>query len=449
MASLLHYVGIVAALLTLGLLLWRLTAAMAIASLAIAIAMDCFDLGKQGLDLGVFVYPEDVACVILLCAGLLTIVRARKLPPRSAWPLLALFVLMVVNMARGAVQFGVKPSGNGTRDLAYLIIPPLAIMFLRADLQLNWVRLAKWLGLLGLALAVLAASRWADLLPTPASASDDDFREIARVLNSEYAMVLGQALLAALSLQVARGFSWWGLILAGAFSIEILFLQHRTVWMALVVGLMWLALRTTRLSRTFWLGASIAAISTILMCFAIVPQFKDGTWTLIAANVEEALGDNSTWTWRTQGFNEVFDRAFSGGVGELWIGPPAGRDLGSEASFASVHIHDRYVATFAYYGILGEILFVAWLLIVARGIGGWIRVHRRIDRDHQVGRVLLQSIFLTLITFFIPYNGSLALGGVFGLAWAVSTIKPIRVKTRHGDCELIPRVREPQLSSVR
>jgi len=423
MSSTLFSFPVLFSLLTIVILLCRFPVHTAVASIGLAIVLDCLEIGKEGFDLGITIYPYDIACAILLCAGCIAIVRWRKLPSNGWWFAFGLFGLAVFNLIRGAAENGTKPAGNGIRRLTYLIVPSIAFMLLRPALRLDSARLAKWLSLAGLVFAGIAVCRWAGVLPSPEWSSQDNFREIPRVLNAESAMLLGQAFLAVLYLQIGRGFSWWGVTLAGTLGFELLFLQHRSVWMATIVGVTWLAIRTAGSSKRLLIGGAIGAICALAIWSAISPSVTNRFSTVIGENIEETEQSNSTWAWRTKGYEEALDRTFSGSTDEIWFGPPAGRNL-SGASIASIYIHDRYVDTVVYYGILGEILFVIWLLFVARGVFGGMALPGSQDRGGQLGRVFLQALLLAQLTYFIPYSGGMPLGAVMGLLWVVSTIPP-------------------------
>ncbi|PYV76642.1 MAG: hypothetical protein DMG96_13475, partial [Acidobacteria bacterium] len=116
-------------------LLWRYAVGIVLIVIAIAIALDCLMLGKEGMDVGINVYVDDVACVVLLSAGVLVAWRKGRFPDSSSWPAFTLFALMAVNLARGVSEFGWKPAGNGARNLLYLIVPTVALLLLRPALR--------------------------------------------------------------------------------------------------------------------------------------------------------------------------------------------------------------------------------------------------------------------------------------------------------------------------
>jgi O-antigen ligase len=208
------------------------------------------------------------------------------------------------------------------------------------------------------------------VLPTP-EVFTGDFRTIVRVLTSSYAMVMALAFIAVLANQIIRGLQATGLLTAGIFGLFVLALQHRSVWTASVVGVAWLAFRTFRLANRRWIQVSLVAVPVIALgiAFLFVSGRADNVISLAKANIEETRQSNSTWAWRVDGFSEATDRALSNGLLDLAVGPPAGRDLTDVATEASIHIHDQYIATFAYYGVAGLLVFVVWMGMLARHIG--------------------------------------------------------------------------------
>jgi hypothetical protein len=404
------------------LLLWQYPTRVGLIAMATAIGLDCLQVGTQGIDLGITVYADDIACLALLSAGLMVALRRRKLPERNCWPLFLLFALTAINLARGVSEFGLKPAGNGARSLGYLIVPPLSFVLLRPALRLDPQRIAKWLSSIGFALAVLAAARWTGLLPTPQEITENDFREVVRVLPAGDAMILGQGLLAIVFLQVTRGMRCWGVSLAGILAITAVALQHRSVWLSLLVGVMWLAARSFPLSQKVWLQLAAGAFVglTIAATTLIAAGGVDKVLSLGKANFDETQQDNSTWSWRVQGFAEATDRIFSSDLLETLLGPPSGRDLSSDGNVASIHVHSRYVGTLAYYGIVGLTGLIAWLSIVSQKVGGWAGPTQGETCESRLGRIFLQALLLSQLTYLVAYSGEIMQGGVIALIWLAS-----------------------------
>jgi len=407
-------------------LLWQYPIPVALIAVTTPTVLDCLQLGKDGIEVGgINVYIDDIACLVLLVAGAVVVFRRGRLPERGTWAAITLFALAATNLARGSIEFGLKPAGNGARSLICLIVPSIALILLRPALRLCPQRLANWLAGFGCALVIVAVCRWSGVLPMPTVA--DDFREVSRALPAEYAIVIGQSLLAIVYLQISRGVKWWGMCLAGILATTTLTLQHRSVWVSTFVGLTWLSVRTMKLSHGFWfrlVGTTFVGL-TLISTIAGSKNI-DRVVSLARINFEETQRQDSTWNWRVEGFAEATDRVFSSDTFEMLLGPPSGRDLGSRASLASVDIHSRYVATLAYYGIFGAMVLIIWLSAVARKVGGWVRDRRGGSRETQVGTAFLQALLLSQLTYFVPYSGGMLQGAITAVIWLAARSRPLR-----------------------
>lgn len=395
----------------------RLTGLTKLALLAVlaALFLDCFQTGATGADYGVTLYVDDFTSAVLLFVGAAAFVKTQRVPARSTWPLFILFGLVVLNLFRGIAAVGLRPAGNLARTLIYLIAPPLAAGLLHSQLRIDPKRLAKWLCGLGLAVALVAIGRWAGVIAMPPELLDK-LREVPRTLPADYGMIVGQALLAAICLQIINGSSWSGTFITGILAIVTIVLQIRSVWAATLIGALWLVVRTARYSRQ--VRPQLACLVILGGCLFAVPEtWRDKIGEVFATNVGEIYQEDSTWQWRVQGYTEATSRLFASDYLEVLVGPPAGKQFDSNASFASIHIHSRYFDTLAYYGILGTIALFAWLWLLAKRVMGWSDADRSRERDFRIGRAFLQSLLVSQLVYFIPYFGTIPQGVVLGLIW--------------------------------
>src|SRR5262249_16786418 len=157
-----------------------------------------------------------------------------------------------------------------------------------------------------------------------------------------------------------------------------------------------------RSSQRRWLQLAGAALIGLTMMAITLSATggMDRVISLVTANIDETQQQDSTWSWRVNGFVEATERLFSADTFEMLVCPPSGRNETS-ASVASVHIHNRYIATLAYYGILGCAVLLIWLFVVARKIGGWVRPNRRTNPEVRAGSAFLQALLLSQLTYFI------------------------------------------------
>jgi hypothetical protein len=422
--------ALVAAGFLLLLLAWHRPKWVVFAVLVAASLLDCLQVGVDGLDLGVNVYIDDVACAMMLGTGVLVLLRCRKGVPRDAIPCLLLMALIGLSFTRGVGSFGLKPAGNSARNLFAFTASALAIMLLRPVVHVDSARLARLLGCAGIALCAVAVLRWAGALPMPV-AFEENFREVVRCLPSDHAIVVGQAFIAAVYLLIVdrrRGWWWWAA--AGMFAVVTLALQHRSVWVATFAGAAWLAFRTGRRSPVRWLALGAAAC--VALCFVVVadPTLLGSASEMINTNVSETESANSTWAWRVQGYTEAADRVFAGAATDMLIGPPAGWAAHSDASFASTHIHSRYVDTLAYYGLAGVSLLLVWFAVLIHRSRGRGHTGSRIQLRSQNFPVLVQALLVSELVYLVPYFGGMLQGAVLGLLWISATQETFQPRTR-------------------
>ena len=425
-----QYFAILVAGLVLFLLMWHRPGWAISATISLAALLDCFQVGARGVDMGVNLYIDDAAGAVLLLTVFVVLIRHRKGIPLDAVPCALLLALVALNFTRGLGAFGLRAAGNYTRNLSMFAVPAFAIMLLRPVVSVETRRLARWLGWAGIILCAIAVLRWAGVLSMPVEL-EDNLREVVRALPSDYAMVIGQAFIAVIYLQiVGRRAGWWWAV-AGMLGVAIIFLQHRSVWVATAAGLGWLAVRTARSCPVPWL--SVAATGAVAMGLVVVadPTVATTVTSVVSANALETQGERSTWEWRVQGFVEATDRVFAGDATDMVIGPPAGWAANSNASFASKHIHDRYVDTLANYGVFGLATLIVWLGVLAkrasRGRGRTTTKRFRGESDSP----LLQALLLSELVYLIPYFGGVLQGASLGLIWLATQHKGLPLETGH------------------
>jgi uncharacterized membrane protein YjjB (DUF3815 family) len=401
------------------LVMWYRPGWAVFAAISSAVLLDCLEVGTDGLNLGVNVYVDDLACLALLLTGVLLLIRYRKgvrkgIPP-DAVPCVILLTLLVLSLSRGVSIFGLKQAGNGVRSLFAFTVPALAIMLLRPVLRLDAGRLARWLGWAGSCFCAIALLRWVGALPTPVSLQSD-LREVARTLNADPALVVGQAFIASIYLVIKerrRGWWWWAA--AGMFGVVTLTLQHRSVWVATAAGAVWLTFRTGRLSPVRWLALGATAMVAFFFIMITDSAIMESVREIVGSDVSEMRSEHSTWAWRVQGYTEATDRVFASGAVDLLLGPPAGWSANSEGSSASIHIHGRYVETLAYNGFVGASVLLVWFVVLIQRVRRRAHTPSKMQLLSRSSRALLQAILISELVYFIPYGGGILQSAVLGL----------------------------------
>lgn len=418
--------SVVCGSLLLGLA-WQRPSWVIFASLASAALFDLFGIGAHGINVGIFVYFDDVACAIVLGTALLVLLRYTSRSLVDLLPCAGLLALVLVSFSRGVSIYGLKQAGNSSRDVFCFAAPAFAIMVLLPTLRLAHDRLARWVVYAGLCLSAIALLRWIGVLPTPVELSDN-MRELVRTIPSDFAIVVGQACIAAIYLQLVerRGAWWWGA--AGILGVITLALQHRSVWSATVAGVAWLALRNARrISPIRWFVMGVAIIGTLGGIAVAAPGVLGLADSIISVNVAETQSNDNTWEWRVKGYQEATDRALGGETIDLLIGPPAGWAANSGGSFASTHIHSRYVSMLAYYGITGCVCLLLWFVFLIKRIAQSGRRSCNGVPIEAGGATLLEALLLSEIIYQIPYSGGILQCALLGLLWVAARQRIVQV----------------------
>lgn len=411
-------VGLVT-LIVAAALLWRFPVQMGASVVVLVGVVDCLQVWTSGITLGIFLYPNDIACAFLLGAAAVVTIRNGGISREFCWGALMLLGLTVLDFIRGTLEFGVKPAGNQARNIAYLLVPIVAFTSMQAGKRLRPAHIVVLLSGLSWVFIAIAILRWMAVLPTPEEIVDSDaIRDVIRVVPADGAMIIGQALIAVLGIQLIRGVRTAGVLTASCFVSVLFALQHRSVWMATSAGIAWLIIRSWHYSGPQWKRlAAIALVGlTAASAFLIATGQSAKIVSLAKSNIDETRRDDSTWEWRVGGFSEAIERSFSSGVIAAAFGPPAGRDSDDTADEASVHIHNRYIYILAYYGVTGLAIFGIWIW----RFGARLRRFRHISMDQSrslVEPAVLEAMLISELTYFIAYTGGLLHGAILAALW--------------------------------
>jgi hypothetical protein len=416
-----------------GLLLvatWHRPGWVIFVALSVAALLDLFQIGVGGINLGISLYIDDAACLLVLGAGLLALKRYPKNFSYDAVPCLVLMALVALSFGRGISPFGLKAAGNSSRTLFTFVAPVLAVMLLWPVFQLDAGRLARWLGWAGFCLSGVALLRWGGVLPIPIEL-EDNVREVVRSLNSDYAFIVGLAFVAAIYLPLVERRSAWWWMGAGLLGAVTLALQHRSVWTATVVGLAWLVLRNARrVAPLRWLAVGAAGCIVLVVIVVAIPQTLESADAIVTTNAREVQSKHSTWAWRVSGYDEATTRLLDSDSLDMLVGPPAGWATDTDASFAARIIHSRYISTLACYGLVGFAVLLIWFGMFAKTIGSAAQLHRRRPSRNRPGTTFLEALFLSELVYMVPYTGGILEAAVLGLIWVAAKQNAIPIFAR-------------------
>lgn len=301
------------------------------------------------LPLGLHIYAQDIALVLLLGAAALRYLLGMARLDRSRVAVLTLLALVVFSIGRGIAANGVTAAGVESRGFFWLF----AGMAYFSSFEYGETRIAEMVRLwqkAACALILIAVFRWiATGLQLGIAASwAVPGAPAMRVLNSAEAMFLCVALFFSLALKASRRGRKWQQNLYYAIGPALILLQHRTVWVITAVGMVWMFRRQARLLRRSLLPIAAALGAGAVL---VVSLFGIG---FVAESLQQSATSSNSFIWRASGWYQlVFLR--NADAAHLLFGDPFG--TGFERLIANVRVdftpHDFYIETYLRLGIAG------------------------------------------------------------------------------------------------
>jgi hypothetical protein len=361
----------------------------------------------------------DVIFVLVLGAGLARLLRVRTFTPQLRW-LLLLGLVLLFSLARGMVSIGPQPAVNDVRQYLEFVGPALYIATFRPSPAL-YDRMGRlWLLAAGGMLA-LVTLRWLAVfagvhLGVPMEQFGDD--TAIRVIDGPFAFFVATAALLTLPAWQLKGRRASRL---RAFSVLLLLyvmlLDRRTVWVAIVAGVVVLMLRNRRFGKkALALLAAAAFVAT-----AVFVAFPGG------ASSQEPLARSATsggtLTWRVIGWQELVS-SWSRNPANWLVGEPFGSGFQREVEGSQVqaHPHNFYIETMLRTGMTGLVALLALTVGLLRALwrtGGRAGVGWR--GRGLFGPDLLPALLAMQVVWFITWVPGPEQGVVTGLAIALVT----------------------------
>ena len=384
--------------------------------------IDTLTMGDGQISLGINLFYADIALgMIALIAGL-RLVFASDFPKKNgAWLLFC--ALICVSLLTGLISYG-STAGVQARPYFYFMVTGLyAMSFAMTNERLRFVFNA----LAGTAclLICLAIYRWvvyytpiSSLLPAGGVYNVDG---PIRVIYSNQALVIAQVLVAGFFFAAAsRGFTV-ARLLSPVLLGTTLVLQHRSVWLAALIGvLVRLLLGRSRSGSPFGqlvIVAGIVAATTVPLVFT---EKLSGVTQQIGASTSSALEGEGSAGERLRSWNEIVKNWYGAGVRSIVIGQSFGTDnsryvTDSRGAMRKINYmaHNLFVQTLFNTGLLGLLAFFATTSYLIRGL-------YRICRDGHGGteaEVLLVLIAMQL-AYYVPYGTDYLQSSLFGIALA-------------------------------
>lgn len=395
----------VAALALLGLgaviLLWLLETVIrrsdvGLALVLLAVAVSVLEIRAEVSFGGLLVTSLDATGGLLGVAAVARLLRGRTVAPLQ-WLLIALLVAIASSALAGISTFGLGTAVNEARSFVRFLAPTLYLSTAAGDdervdrLVLPWATFAAFLVLLTIA-------RWGGLA---AGIGAWWMRESGtiRVIDSFSTLVVLEVLLIAWAAR--RPVPRWVAAATPVLLATLVLLQHRTLWVALAVAALVLAVRRRHIARRMIPAAVVSIVVGTVLAFTVF-----GDPASIREDLETSATNAETFEWRVEGWRQLVFETGPDTPTEVLVGLPfgAGFDRRIEGQIISVTPHNFLVETYLRMGLIGLGLLVAVYLLTIRALllG---RVRRRYLHDDVLLAIMVVQLLFMQTSHLAPEQG--------------------------------------------
>ncbi len=352
-------------------------------------------------------YPGDLLAAALAVAAAIRW-RRRAGDRHLKGLLLAFIALLSLSVVRGVVAFGLEESVAAAREL--LGFATAAAFFSTVSTTPRLIRSVRtWL--LAASAVVLAGALgfWVERGFGTYQGSGE------RALNAQQALIVLMAVVVTIIFPLFRGpILRWAVPAAGV--VVLVLSTQRTVWAAAAVATaVLMSARPGGRARAEVNRARLLALGAVLAVVLLVAAGPQGARSDLTTGYERATGEETTFSWRLEGWSALLERQLSGTLVDLVIGSPSGTGEARVINGATVEVgaHSMYVSTFTMTGIIGIALLV-WAYLAA-----FVACRRRLlSNSTFVGQaaVLFMVLLALDLTFFVGYPSAAISGLILGLA---------------------------------
>jgi O-antigen ligase len=369
--------------------------------------------------IGISVYPEDIVYSVLALAGMIRLAQfgPRKYlrSPYMGWIFFGMLIL--VAFIRGVVAFGPGAAGVEVRKFFYFFSGTLYFgTFALSSTKIKSI--SKIWFCVSILLVLCAFLRWyAELLGLP-MAEKWSSRGAMRVLSAAETFFLAQALLVCLYLRMGRGIAFEMRHFAILLLPVVLLLQHRTVWVVLLVSIFFILLREGMLRKRVLLVISTGSVAIAVVLLIVVGDHEMDKLIASAANL-------STWEWRVSGWKALIGEHMRNPI-DILIGKPFGagygRFIGPYNNLVEVSPHNFYIELLLRLGLVGFSCF----LFIYKGLLQYFWLYQQNTQGpaYFYSR-LFSTLALTHLVYFITYSPNheqgILLGIMFSLVFALQS----------------------------
>lgn len=373
--------------------------------------------------LGINIWLGDL---VFLAIGGAAVVRFLQYPPELSrhvvW--LAYGGFLLLSFARGLPSYGVS-AGNELREFYYFWATAAYFASYRYERKDLHHVMAAWVFMVVVILAVVTV-RWAvDLTGIDIGLDPRMWAPLSgsslRVIGAGHALMITSGIIMLTYLLRSRSWSAaWCAFMLGLSALFVLALQHRSVWVCTLAGLMLMVLleQKDRTRATLQLAVAGGLVVVALVPLAMLGKL-DRLERDLSSSVQEATSARSTFTWRMQSAEVLVKDLFSSGPVAIAVGKPMGagynRTIEDAEREITVAPHNYYVQVMMRVGVVGLLIFMLTYAIVIRRLLAMYRTG-----DSSIDPRPLVVLLAIQLVYYVPYNGDPPQAVLLGVALSVA-----------------------------
>lgn len=367
---------------------------------------------------GILLYPADIFFIIMgiACVIRLSLLVSVKAVPRAWWILGAVQLLLVF---WGLQTYGTA-AGVDYRDHFYLWV---SVTFF---CTVSWTdamiaRVVNAWVVCAISLCLLVYYRWIGSAVDPVYAREimelDTTGVRFRVVSAGATLVIAIGFLILFFKMVAGKLSLLQKLLMPMFLLTVIVLQHRSVWVSVMVGLaclVWILQRKKKGSRSI---IGVALVMVPLVIFFAIPGEGSGIMQSIATSAGNAVStEEGTMVGRVANWQQLTTKWInSNDPATYLVGKPYGSgynpvDTPDGALTIDMVPHNHLLHTLYRGGLIG--LLATLYLFYQLGRSG---IKGLKNRDKQWAPYFV-AVFAALFAFYIPYWATYVHGILIGIA---------------------------------
>ena len=399
---------------------WNFAAGLTVTSVMFSLETLYRDVG--GVHIGISIYYTDIVLLFIAVIAALRVVAARDVPRRhAAWMLYAL--AFVISLVVGLINYG---AGAGVQARAYFYSVAVGSYAMSFRIEPRHVKaVVTAFASLSLLFIGVCVYRWIvyytpipDLLPPEGNYNPDG---AIRVIKSNEALILAQALVVGLFFAGISRSALLARIASPPILGVVLALQHRSVWLATLVGILAAVFvaRSRDGSRVGQLLLAVAIVSVTSLPLALSDRLS-GLSGQVSGAAERAVDAQGSVGERVDNWK---------GLIQLWAATPrsilVGQSFGSDSTrYVQDHLnggehkityfaHNHYVQTLYNLGLVGIVAFLAVQVYAVNGL------YRLCANGHgEQTAALLLVLVLMQAAYYVPYGTDYFQSAILGVAIA-------------------------------